>query len=138
MSYQEDEEVTTPFLGVFWVWLGFVSYCGRRGGGDSISRFSFEFGLVCILLRKIRSRRIPEDEIRFFLFNPSLGGASRVVRGHVEMCLQRVSWDSVDVSLWWIHLDLVFVCVFIDWIFLIYATLYWRQLLLHGLSGALA
>ena len=43
------------------------------------------------------------------MFYPRLHGAARVIGGRVEVCLCRISQDSVGVGLRWICLDTVFV-----------------------------
>ena len=65
--------------------------------------------LGCVLFRKARRRRLPEDGIK--VSPPSLrsGDASSTVGGRVEVCLRQI-------YLWWICSDLVVVrlrsCVF--------------------------
>ena len=64
---------------------------------------------VCVLLRKTRRRRLPEDGIKVSPPSPHSGGASSTVGGCVEVCLRQI-------YLWWICSDLVVVrlrsCVF--------------------------
>ena len=84
-------------LGPCW-WKGFVF------------RFFFSsFVRVCVLLRKARRRRLPEDGIKVSPPSPRSGGASSIVDGRVEVCLRRI-------CLWWICSDLFVVrlrsCVF--------------------------
>ena len=43
------------------------------------------------------------------MFYPRLHGASSVIGGHVEVCLCRISQDSVGIGLRWICLDTVYV-----------------------------
>ena len=78
-------------------WEGFIFYV-----------FS-SFIRVCVLLRKARRWRLPEDGIKVSPPNPRSGGASSIVGGRVEVCLR---W----IYLWWICSDLVVVllrsCVF--------------------------
>ena len=79
---------------------------GRREG----SVFSLFFNLVrvCVLLRKARRRRLPEDGIKVSPPSPRSGGASSIVGGRVEVCLRQI-------YLWWICSDLGVVlrsCVF--------------------------
>ena len=80
---------------------------GRREG----SVFSPFFNLVrvCVLLRKARRRRLPEDEIKVSPPSPRSNGASSIVGGCVEVCLRQI-------YLWWICSDHVVVrlrsCVF--------------------------
>ena len=70
---------------------------------------SFSFARVCVLLRKTRRWRLPEDGIKVSPSSPRFSGASSIVGGRVEVCLRRF-------YLWWICLDLVVVrlrsCVF--------------------------
>ena len=81
-----------------------------RAGGRA--PFSVVFSClvrVCIMLRKVRRRRLPEDGIKVSPPSPRSGGASSIVGGRVEVCLRRI-------YLWWICSDLVVVrlrsCVF--------------------------
>ena len=72
----------------------------------------------------MRWRRLPEDGIRFSPPSPRSGGASSIIGGRVEVCLRRISRDSVGVCLRWIHVDPVFVrlcsCVYmLDSIFVL-------------------
>lgn len=66
------------------------------------------FARVCVLLRKTRRRRLPEDEIKVSPPRPRSGGASSTIGGRVEVCLRRI-------YLWWICSDLVVVrlCSFV-------------------------
>jgi hypothetical protein len=79
------------------------------GGRALFSDVSSSFGRVCVLLRKTRRRRLPEDGIRFSPPRPHPGGVSSIVGGCVEMCLRQI-------CPWWIRSDLVIVhlcsCVF--------------------------
>ena len=67
------------------------------------------FVRVCVLLRKTRRWRLPEDGIKVFPPSPCSGDASCIVDGRVELCLRRI-------CLWWICSDLFVVrfrsCVF--------------------------
>ena len=54
---------------------------------------------VCVLLRKARRRRLPEDRIKVFLPSPHSGDASSIIGGHVKVCLRQI-------FLWWICSDL--------------------------------
>ena len=80
---------------------------GRREG----SVFSLFFNLVriCVLLRKARRRRLPEDGTNVSPLSPRSGGVSGIVGGRVKVCLRQI-------YLWWICSDLVVVrlrpCVF--------------------------
>jgi hypothetical protein len=80
---------------------------GRREG-SVFSRF-FNLVRVCVLLRKARRRRLPEDGIKVSPPSPRSGGASSIVGGRVEVCL-------LQIYLWWICSDHVVVrlrsCVF--------------------------
>ena len=60
------------------------------------------FVRVCVLLRKRRQWRLPEDGIRFSPPSPHPSGASSIVCGRVEVCLRRI-------CPWWICSDLVIV-----------------------------
>ena len=81
----------------------------RVGGRAPFLIVCFSFARVCVLLRKARRWRLPEDGIK--VSPPSLysGDASSIIGGRVEVCLRRI-------YLWWICLDLVVVrlrsCVF--------------------------
>ena len=81
----------------------------RVGGRAPFLIVSFSFARVCVLLRKTRRRRLPEDGIKVSPPSPRSGGASSIVGGRVEVCLRRI-------YLWWICSDLVVVrlrsCVF--------------------------
>ena len=81
-----------------------------RAGGRA--PFSVVFSClvrVCIMLRKARRRRLPEDGIKVSPPSPRSGGTSSIVGGLVEVCLRQI-------YLWWICSDLVVVrlrsCVF--------------------------
>ena len=80
---------------------------GRRDG--SIFSLFFNLVRVCVLFRKARRRRLPEDGIKVFPPSPRSGGASSIVGGRVEVCLRQI-------YLWWICSDFVVVrprsCVF--------------------------
>ena len=69
----------------------------------------FNLVRVCVLLRKARRRRLPEDGIKVSPPTPRSGDASSIVGGRVEVCLW---W----ICLWWICSDLFVVrlcsCVF--------------------------
>ena len=81
----------------------------RAGGRAPVLVVSFSFGSICVLLRKTRRRRLPEDGIKVSPPSPCSGGASSTVGGRVEVCLRRI-------YLWWICSYLVVVrlrsCVF--------------------------
>ena len=68
-----------------------------------------KFVRVCVLLRKTRRWRLPEDGIKVSPPSPRSGGASSIVGGRVEVCLRRIYPR-------WICSDLVVVrlcsCVF--------------------------
>ena len=80
---------------------------GRREG-SVFSRF-FNLVRVCVLFRKVRRWRLPEDGIKVSPHILRSGGASSIVGGRVEVCLRQI-------YLWWICSDLVVVrlrsCVF--------------------------
>ena len=80
---------------------------GRREG-SVFSRF-FCLVRICVMLRKARRRRLPEDGIKVSPPRPRSGDASSIIGGCVEVCLRQI-------YLWWIFLDLVVVrlrsCVF--------------------------
>ncbi|EMS59463.1 Triose phosphate/phosphate translocator TPT, chloroplastic [Triticum urartu] len=67
---------------------------------------------VCVLLRKVRRRRLLEDGIRSSPPSPRPDSASCVVGGHVDVCLRRTAWDSVGIGLCRISVDPVFVRVY--------------------------
>ena len=89
-------------MGAWWI-------SARAGGRASLLAVSFSFARVCVLLRKTRRRRLPEDGIKVSPPSPRSGDASSIVGGRVEVCLRQI-------NLWWICLDLVVVrlrsCVF--------------------------
>ena len=60
---------------------------GRREG--SVKVF-FNLVRVCVLLRKARRRRLPEDGIKVSPPSPRFGGASSIVGGRVEVCLRQI------------------------------------------------
>ena len=72
------------------------------GGRAPFLSVSSSFVRVCVLLRKTRRWQLSEDGIRFSPSNPCFGGASSIVGGRVEVCLQHI-------HLWWICSDIVFV-----------------------------
>ena len=74
----------------------------RVGGRAPFLVVSFSFARVCVLLRKTRRRRLPEDGIKVSPPSPHSGGASSIVGGRVEVCLRQI-------YLWWICSDLVVV-----------------------------
>ena len=80
-----------------------------NGGRAPFLIVSFSFARTCVLLGKMRRRRLPEDRIKVSPPRPCSGGASSTVGGRVEVCLGRI-------YLWWICSDLVVVrlrsCVF--------------------------
>ena len=73
---------------------------GRREG-SVFSLFSC-LVRVCVPLRMMRRRRLPEDGIKVSPPSPRSSGASSIVGGCVEVCLRRI-------YLWWICSDLVVV-----------------------------
>ena len=75
---------------------------GRRGALFLV--IFFNLVRVCVLLRKARRRRLPEDGIKVSPPSPRSSGASSIVGGRVEVCLRRI-------YLWWICSDLVVVCL---------------------------
>ena len=81
----------------------------RVGGRAPFLVVSFSFARVCVLLRKTRRWRLPEDGIKVSPLSPRSGSASSIVGGRVEVCLRQI-------YLWWICSDLVGVrlrsCVF--------------------------
>ena len=94
------------------------------------------FVRVCVLLRKTRRRRLPEDGIKVSPPSPRSGGASSIVGGRVEVCLRRI-------YLWWICSDLVVVrlrsCVFrLDVSDLSYSSSVAVAVLVRWFHGALA
>ena len=62
----------------------------RSGGRAPLLVVSSRFVRVCVLFRKTRQRRLPEDGIK--VSPPSLrsGGASSIVGRRVEVCLRRI------------------------------------------------
>ena len=94
------------------------------------------FVRVCILLRKARRRRLPEDGINVSLPKPRFDDASSIVGGRVEVCLQRIYPR-------WICSDLVVVrlcsCVFrLDPFDLRYSSSAAVAVLVRWFYGALA
>jgi hypothetical protein len=113
------------------------------GGRASFFHTLLSFVSVCVLLREARRRRLSADGIRFSLPCPRFDGVSSIVGGRVEVCLRRISWDSVDVCLRWIHVDLVFVrlcsCVYrLDPSDLHFSSLAADAVLMRWSYGALA
>ena len=74
----------------------------RAGGRAPFLVVSFNFARVCVLLKRTRRRRLPEDGIKVSPPSPRSGGASSIVGGCVKVCLR---W----IYLWWICSDLVVV-----------------------------
>ena len=89
-------------MGVRWI-------SARAGGRAPFLLVSFSFARVCVLLRKTRRRRLPEDGIKVSPPSPRSGDASSIVGGRVEVCLRQN-------YVWWICSDVVVVrlhsCVF--------------------------
>ena len=56
----------------------------RAGDRAPLLVVSFRFVRVCVLLRKTRWRRLPEDGIKVSPPSPRSGGASSIVGGRVE------------------------------------------------------
>ena len=81
----------------------------KAGGRAPLLVVPSRFIRVCVLLRKTRRWRLPEDGIKVSPPSPRSGGASSIVGGRVEVCLR---W----ICLWWICSDLFVVrlcsCVF--------------------------
>ena len=77
-------------------------------GGFFLDLFS-SFVRVCVLFRKARRQRLSEDGIKVSRPSPRSGDASSIIGRRVEVCLRRISRDSVGVCLRWIHVDYVFV-----------------------------
>ena len=50
----------------------------------------YNIARVCVLLRKARRRRLPEDGIKVSPLSPRSGGASSIVGGRVEVCLRQI------------------------------------------------
>ena len=79
------------------------------GGRAPFSYLFSSFVRVCILFRKVRRRRLPEDGIKVSPPSPRSGDAFSIIGGRVEVCLWRI-------CLWWICSDLFVVrlrsCVF--------------------------
>ena len=94
------------FLKSFYCFI--VPQIGGEESGIAHHR-SFFVKKVCVLLRETRRRWLSEDGIRFFPPCPRFGGVFSIVGGRVEICLRRISWDSVGVCFRWIHVDLVFI-----------------------------
>ena len=62
----------------------------RAGGRAPFLVIFFNLVRVCVLLRKVRRRRLPEDGIKVSPPNPRSGGASSIVGRRVEVCLPRI------------------------------------------------
>ena len=81
----------------------------RAGGRAPFLVVFFNLVRVCVLFRKARRRRLPEDGIKVSPPSPRSGGAPSIVGGRVEVCLWRIFPR-------WICSDLVIVrlysCVF--------------------------
>ena len=102
----------------------------------SVFRSFFKLCRVCILLRKARRRRLPEDGMNVSPPSPRSGGASSIVGGRVEVCLRRIYPR-------WICSDLVVVrlcsCVFrLDPFDLCYSSSAAVAVLVRWSYGALA
>ena len=68
------------------------------GGRAPLLDVFLSFVRVCVLLIEMR-RRLIEDGIRFFSPSPRPSDASSVIGRRVKICLRRILWDSVGVSL---------------------------------------
>ena len=64
--------------------------------------FFSSFVRVCVLLRKARRRRLPEDGIKISPSSPRSGDVCSIIGGRVEVCLRQI-------CLWWICSDLFVV-----------------------------
>ena len=89
------------------MWTRWIS--ARAGGRAPFLVDSFSFARVCVLLRKTRRWRLPEDGIKVSSPSPRSGDASSIVGGRVEVCFRQIYF-------WWICSDLIVVrlrsCVF--------------------------
>jgi hypothetical protein len=89
-------------MGAWWI-------LARAGGRAPLLVVYLRFVRVCVLLRKARWRRLPEDGIKVSSPSPRSDGASSIVGGRVEAFLRRIYPR-------WICSDLVVVrlcsCVF--------------------------
>ena len=108
----------------------------RAGGRAPFLVVFFNLVRVCVLLRKARRRRLPEDGIKVSLPRPRSGGPSSIVGWRVEVCLRRI-------YLWWICSDLVVVCLrscafYLDSFDLRYFSSAAVVVLVHWSYGALA
>jgi hypothetical protein len=75
-------------MGVWWI-------LARAGGRAPLLVVPLIFVRVCVLLRKARRWRLPEDGINVSLPSPHSGGASSIVGGRVEVSPADLS--SVDL-----------------------------------------
>jgi hypothetical protein len=65
-------------------------------GLSSMGEFPFlVLGISPILFGMVRRRRHPEVVTRFSQSYPCSGGAPSAVRGRVESCGRRISWDPI-------------------------------------------
>ena len=69
------------------------------------------FARLNVLVGAVWRRRCPSVAIMSPTSYLRPDGANSVVGGCVEVCLRRISWDSVGAGLRWISLDPVFVCL---------------------------
>jgi hypothetical protein len=63
----------------------------------SILYVLFNLVIVCALIRKTLWWRLPQDRIKSSSSSPHFGGASRIIRGRVEVCPHRFLLALVDV-----------------------------------------
>ena len=71
-----------------------IDPCRREGSYPILGVFR-SIG-VCVLLGKA-GRRLIADGIKSSCIDLIFGSVSNVVEGHVEMCLRKILYDSVDV-----------------------------------------
>ena len=71
----------------------------RAGGRAPFLIVFFYFARVCVLLRKVRRGRLPEDGIKVSPPSPHSGGAPKIIGGRVEVCLRRIypRWICSDL-----------------------------------------
>ena len=100
----------------------------RAGGRAPFLVVFLNFVRVCVLLRKARRRRLPEDGIKVSPPSPRSGGASSIVGGRVEVCLRQIYLGGFA------RISSLFVYVRVSsvWILPIYVIFHRRRLLFWG------
>ena len=79
------------------------------GGKASFLDLFWSFARVCVLLRKVRGCRLPEDGIKVSPPSPRFGDAFSIIDGRVEVCLRRICLWRICSDLFVVRLS--FVCL---------------------------